>query len=349
MYGKIGVPFCTLLIILFRMAQFLFIPQNSPITPPILGYLELFINFISCWFLKLDTWASTYVVLPVLQLVSSFLPLVLFRFAIWCSNLLFYPLMWIIWWTMYLSAVWKYLGVTGRSFTEMLAAPQGNTATIELRAHGAKPACEVTSDIRVSFLAAHDLWYTTIQYYQTSIQHHDRCLRGRLRQCHELQRAAFWLYATFLFGSSVCYFLWRILAYKCGWLQLPQLKGWRKNRRKRQRGFYRQRRFERWRCRRRHCSRHSILNVRRAGQEAASRSAAGSGVFTTVLNIDKRTNERSSLTFDTDSTTVVCDNSANVHVCNDKKSFVGELQPVTGHQVATTGGRSHAPSDVGTV
>ena len=156
MYSRIGVPFCTLLIILFRMAQFLFIPQSSPITPPILGYLELFINFVSCWCLKFDSWSSTRVVLPVLQPVSIFLPLVLFRFAIWCSNLLFYPLMWIVWWTMYLSAVWKYLGVMGRPFAEMLAAPQGNTATIELRARGAKPACEVTSNIRVSFLAAHD-------------------------------------------------------------------------------------------------------------------------------------------------------------------------------------------------
>ena len=52
MYGKIGVPFCTLLIILFRMAQYLFIPQILPLTPSILDYLELLLRFVSYWFGK---------------------------------------------------------------------------------------------------------------------------------------------------------------------------------------------------------------------------------------------------------------------------------------------------------
>ena len=77
-------------------------------------------------------------------------------------------------------------------------------------------------------------------------------------------------------------------------------------------------------------------------------SVGNPAVFTTVLNIGKRMNERSSLSFDSDSSTVVCDNSTNVHVCNNIQSFVGELQPITGHQVATIGGRGHAPSGIGT-
>ena len=39
-------------------------------------------------------------------------------------------------------------------------------------------------------------------------------------------------------------------------------------------------------------------------------------VLTTVLNIDQRTNECSSVCFDLNSLSVVCDNSANVHICN---------------------------------
>ena len=40
---------CTLLIILFRMAQFLFIPQMSPLTPPALSYLDVMLRFTSHW------------------------------------------------------------------------------------------------------------------------------------------------------------------------------------------------------------------------------------------------------------------------------------------------------------
>ena len=66
-----------------------------------------------------------------------------------------------------------------------------------------------------------------------------------------------------------------------------------------------------------------LLSARGASQDyAGSSSIAGLAVFTTVLNIDKRTNERSSLSFDSDSSAVVCDNSANIHVCNNRQSFL---------------------------
>jgi hypothetical protein len=43
------------------------------------------------------------------------------------------------------------------------------------------------------------------------------------------------------------------------------------------------------------------------------------------LNIDDKVNDLASVRFDADSVTVVCDKSANVHVCNDKGCFVGEI------------------------
>ena len=83
--------------------------------------------------------------------------------------------------------------------------------------------CEAKGEIRLHFLAAHDLWYSTVHHYQAKIQQYDRSLRDRLWPCDEIQQVLFWLYATLLFGGSVCYFLWRILTYKCGWLEFPQL------------------------------------------------------------------------------------------------------------------------------
>ena len=48
-------------------------------------------------------------------------------------------------------------------------------------------------------------------------------------------------------------------------------------------------------------------------------------VHNVALNIDKRIQDRT-LNFDTDASTIICDNSANVHICNDKNSFVGPLR-----------------------
>jgi hypothetical protein len=55
------------------------------------------------------------------------------------------------------------------------------------------------------------------------------------------------------------------------------------------------------------------------------------------------------MTFDTDSSTIVCDNSANVHICNDRRMFVGDLSRASHTKVATIGGKGHQASGIGTV
>ena len=74
-----------------------------------------------------------------------------------------------------------------------------------------------------------------------------------------------------------------------------------------------------------------------------------SSVLTTVLNVDERVRTRDLITYDADSTTMVCDNSANVHICNKHKMFVGEIRKCTNKGVATIGGKGHQPSGIGTV
>ena len=68
-----------------------------------------------------------------------------------------------------------------------------------------------------------------------------------------------------------------------------------------------------------------------------------------VLNIDEKVRGKDSQHFDTDSSVMVCDNSANVHVCNQRSMFVGDIGPVKSYSVATIGGKSHARSSTGTV
>ena len=53
--------------------------------------------------------------------------------------------------------------------------------------------------------------------------------------------------------------------------------------------------------------------------------------------------------FDSDSSSVVCDNSANVHICNNREMFVGEISPYDKMKVATIDGKGHSASGIGTV
>ena len=78
MYGKLGVIFVTLLVILFRMAKYLFIPQTSPLIPLILGYVMVVLCLLDEIELWIDLWTHTYLMLPVIQLVASWLPYLVF-------------------------------------------------------------------------------------------------------------------------------------------------------------------------------------------------------------------------------------------------------------------------------
>jgi len=91
----------------------------------------------------------------------------------------------------------------------------------------------------------------------------------------------------FVYLFAMGYFVARIFLFKVGLLvsNIKEKRQWKKRRKKGKRTFH---------------------------------------VHSTVLNIDKRLQEPT-LSFDTDASTVICDNSANVHICNNKSFFVGPL------------------------
>ena len=70
--------------------------------------------------------------------------------------------------------------------------------------------------------------------------------------------------------------------------------------------------------------------------------------YATILALQIETSEH--LGFSLDCDTVVCDNSANAHICQHRHMFVGEIgkiDPITG--VTTIGGEDLRPSGIGTV
>jgi len=74
-------------------------------------------------------------------------------------------------------------------------------------------------------------------------------------------------------------------------------------------------------------------------------------VYTSIYNIDKIVAQldRDKVSFDPDSTFVICDNAANTHICNDRKMFTDFRELKEAKVVATIGGKNSKPSGVGTV
>ena len=67
--------------------------------------------------------------------------------------------------------------------------------------------------------------------------------------------------------------------------------------------------------------------------------------FTSMLNVDNRAQRIKSdhtQSFDSNSSSVVCDNSVNVHICNNCTMFVGEITPYDKMKVVTIGGKGHS-------
>ena len=129
------------------------------------------------------------------------------------------------------------------------------------------------------------------------------------------------MYATILFGFSLRYFLLWILAYKQGCLLVPTGKIWCKNRSKQRRGNYKQRRLKRWKYKKRYYCRKLAPHARSTKHDTSFSGTSQPTVFTTVLNIDLHTNERSSINFDLDSSFVVCGNIASINICRKGKLF----------------------------
>ena len=69
--------------------------------------------------------------------------------------------------------------------------------------------------------------------------------------------------------------------------------------------------------------------------------------YSTVLNLDKQLKDHS-IKFDTDSSTIICENSANFHICNDKNMFISPPLRTDEHYVVTIGGAKSSAASMGT-
>ena len=74
-------------------------------------------------------------------------------------------------------------------------------------------------------------------------------------------------------------------------------------------------------------------------------------VLATVYNIDEKVKQLSEKTvyFNTDTDFVICDNSANTHICNNKKMFTQYRDLTDIRHIVTIGGKNSKPTGIGSV
>ena len=84
-------------------------------------------------------------------------------------------------------------------------------------------------------------------------------------------------------------------------------------------------------------------------QKNKGRTIWGRLAFTSVYNVDYTVNNSNGNSiFDTDASFVVCNNSVNTHICNNRDMFVTFKETKVG-MIATIGGKLNKPTGIGTV
>ncbi len=69
------------------------------------------------------------------------------------------------------------------------------------------------------------------------------------------------------------------------------------------------------------------------------------GAFSTVLNINQFMRQCPVAHFDNNESSVIWDNSANIHVCNNKSMLIGEIRHLKEHVVAMFGSSTNQAQD----
>ena len=301
--------------------------------------------------------AVTYLLYqPIYEILFVFIPMAVTWLILFFGSFIISFGLSSLWWIHYIKIWWRLLSWEGRPLCSIFYNPNPTKLDRSWNTPFStrKGKRKFFDGCSMAFQANYDIWrQRTIAMNKRIISIQDWS-EDRFLEYPLICALLFWIYLTILFGFLVFYFLIRILRYKFGYLDLEDLSRRHSPCKKvpcqfqphhlptRRIHTYRKSRWKR--------------NIRRPSARQKKRSTVNlieilsPVAFTTVLNIDDCVNnlERDLATWDTDSSSMVCDNSANVHICNDRRMFVGDLSPVSNHKVATIGGKGHQPSGIRT-
>ena len=92
------------------------------------------------------------------------------------------------------------------------------------------------------------------------------------------------------------------------------------------------------------------MRTRHIRRRSSRRQKFRRHVHCTAFNVDKRVPSTFLVDFDDSAiATAICDNSANIHICNDRNMFVSMVAASVNKVVATIGGQVNFPAGIGTV
>jgi len=113
---KIGFVTFTLLIALLRMAEFIYIPQQSPALQPVMNTCYSFYQ----WYIKIAI-AGTYILYkPIYEFFFGFIPFVVMFLVLFIGGSIISFGISNIWWVHYIRIWWRLLSWEGRSFFSIL-------------------------------------------------------------------------------------------------------------------------------------------------------------------------------------------------------------------------------------
>ncbi len=332
---KVEFSFFILLVALFRLAQFLTSPLQQyqattifcqNVHTPAYNIIDRTLPFTH----RIDAFMEWFIAYSILS-AANILHWVFWEglVAVWCVVLFwmqwtrlwyrYFQLSW-QWWLLFISGLWN--------------APDARLLRLIWIDPGWRYQKQRHRHLQPK---RHRQFYRDHQYHLHQIHAHQVKFVGLLRkQLFNPFHLTVMLHfgAIFCCGASIIkllgLLLWytmRILAFKCGLIRPPDRLA-----------TPMKKPFKQYKPRQRQRRHYHATTL-------AHRLAA----FSTVLNIDDMTAQRSTFSFDSDATSVICDNSANVHVCNDRNMFVGDIQPLQSHAVATIGGNTNVASGIGNV
>ena len=292
---------------------------------------------------------------PVFQIFLGLIPTVIVWLMMFIGSSMASFVISSLWRIQNIRIWWCWISCTGRSIFKILrhANPSQQERTVQVNSQ-VKTKRQHSADCSYRRDMNYDTWRKRITYLNESLQSIRTFSSNTFLDCSYLLAILFWIYTATLYAGAFCYFLFRIFTYRLGYLRMdtksrkqsrqripPQFRSYTTPTRRRR--FYKKSRWKRVNKSHTKMKRNLLPDILEEVEAPVA--------FTTVLNIDDRVNnlERDLSTWDTDSSSMVCDNSANVHICNKRSMFVGDLTPVINHKVATIGGKGHQPSGIGTV
>ena len=338
------------------MAHFIMLPQQSKTTTIIVEFIyqnteQIILQVVSRYWLMQYYLATalcgSYWI--VLDLLTSFIPLSMIYIAIWLWSMSTYAVLSWFWW---IQLIMAYVD-SGRSIRNIFKDP---SMSYLRRDYVSSLHIDSRKSVRSKIENANEILRKDICFWNectaTAWTDSMRVIGCSQRVGNGFYYLSDFCICTLSLGASFMYFLGRLILYRIGYLKAdkpPKIRRRRrckshrrryrrKNNYKKKRRYHRPKKKKQRRCIRTDC-------------HPCTSDTTSNVAFTTVFNVDERVARRNNetLSHDSDSTTMVCDNSANVHICNNRSMFVGELQHVTNHKVATIGGRGHPASGIGTV